>query len=140
MCFAYVLGVAIWLHGWSLLNRPIIFVFLRFFPVVKGTLMQIWKSGYVCVHIKAIRENLAFLILRILKLLLFAREVRKFLTNWAILYLILLFLNVCKQTLHISQVRRSQNVKDVIMWNPRQIIFMWRRRYWQIFKSALVYL
>ena len=26
------------------------------------------------------------------------------------------------------------------MWNLQQIIFVWRQRYWQIFKSALVYL
>ena len=26
------------------------------------------------------------------------------------------------------------------MWNPQYVIFMWGPRYWQIFKSALVYL
>ena len=49
-----------------------------------------------------------------------------------------LFLNVCKQNFHISHVRISEKVKDVLMWNLWHIIFKWRRRYWQIFKSALV--
>ena len=44
-----------------------------------------------------------------------------------------------KQTFHISHVRISKNVKDALMWNLALIIFMWRRTYWQIFKSALVY-
>ena len=51
-----------------------------------------------------------------------------------------MFLNVCKQTFHISHVRISQKVKGVLMWDPQHIISIWRRRYWQIFKSALVYL
>ena len=34
----------------------------------------------------------------------------------------------------------SQKVKSVLMWNLQDIFFIWRRRYWQIFKSALVYL
>ena len=51
-----------------------------------------------------------------------------------------MFLNVCKQTFHISQVRISRKVKVVLMWNLQHIILIWRRRYWQIFKSALVYL
>ena len=46
-------------------------------------------------------ENSAFLILRILEL--YAREVCKFLKKWANFYLNLLFLNVCKQTFHMSQ-------------------------------------
>ena len=28
---------------------------------------------------------------------------------------------------------------SVLMWNLQKIIFIWRRRYWQIFKFALVY-
>ena len=40
----------------------------------------------------------------------------------------------------ISHVRISQKVKGVLMWNLQYIIFVWRRRNWQIFKSALVYL
>ena len=55
----------------------------------------------------------AFLILRILEL--FAREVCKFLKNYANFYLIRLFLNVCKQTFHISHVLKSQNIKGVLM-------------------------
>ena len=39
----------------------------------------------------------------------------------------------------ISLVRSTQKVKDVLMWNF-QHIFIWRRRYLQIFKSALMYL
>ena len=50
-----------------------------------------------------------------------------------------MFLNVGKQTFHISYVRIFQKVNDVFMWNL-QHIFIWRRRYWQIFTSALVYL
>ena len=49
-----------------------------------------------------------------------------------------MFLNVCKETFHISHVRISQKVKGVLMWNLRHIIFIWRQRYWQIFKCALV--
>ena len=49
-----------------------------------------------------------------------------------------MFLNVCKQTFHISHVCTLQKVKDVLMWNLRHVIFRWRRRFWQIFKSALV--
>ena len=49
---------------------------------------------------------------------------------------ILLFLNVCKHTFHIS-LRISQNLKGVLMWKRRHI-FMWRQKYWQIFKSELI--
>ena len=49
-------------------------------------------------------------------------------------------MNVCKQTFHISYVRISQKIKGVFMWNLQYIISIWRRRYWQVFKSALVYL
>ena len=63
-----------------------------------------------------------------------------FLKKYANFYYILLILNVCKQTFHISHVRISQKVKGVLMWNLQHIIFIWRRRYCQIFKSALVYL
>ena len=47
-----------------------------------------------------------------------------------------MFLNVCKQTFHMSHGCISQKVKDVFMWNFQHIIFIWKRRYWQIFKSA----
>ena len=46
-----------------------------------------------------------------------------------------MFLNVCKKTFHISQ-----KVKSVLMWNLQHIIDIWRRRYRQIFKSALAHL
>ena len=49
-----------------------------------------------------------------------------------------MFLNVCKETFHISHVLISQKVKGVLMWNLRHIIFIWIQRYWQIFKCALV--
>ena len=52
----------------------------------------------------------------------------------------LLFLNVCKQTLHISQVHIFQKVKGVLMGNLRHIIFISRQSYRQIFESALAYL
>ena len=48
----------------------------------------------------------------------------------------ILFLNNSKHTFHIS-LRISQNLKGVLMWKLRQS-FMWRQRYWQIFKSALI--
>ena len=51
-----------------------------------------------------------------------------------------MFLNVCKQTFHVSHVRISQKVKVVLMWNLQHVIFKRRRRYYQIFKSTLVYL
>ena len=41
---------------------------------------------------------------------------------------------------HTSHVRISQKVKGFLMWNLRHIIFIWRRRYWEIFISALVYI
>ena len=37
---------------------------------------------------------------------------------------VLLFLNVCKQTFHISHVRISQKLKDVLMWNRKHIFFI----------------
>ena len=48
-----------------------------------------------------------------------------------------MLLNFCKQTFHISHVRISQSVKGVLVSNFRYIIFMWKRRYWKIFKFAL---
>ena len=48
--------------------------------------------------------------------------------------------NVCKQIFYISRVCISQKVKGVLMWIFWHIIFIRRQRYWQIFKSALVYL
>ena len=49
-------------------------------------------------------------------------------------------LNICEKTFYISSKRISQKVKGVLMWNLQHFIFIWRRRYWQIFKYALVYL
>ena len=49
-----------------------------------------------------------------------------------------MFLHFCKQTFNISHVCISQNVKGNLMRNLQLIIFTWTRRYWQIFKSALV--
>ena len=51
-----------------------------------------------------------------------------------------MFLNICKNTFHIFYVCISQKVKCALMWNLQHTIFIWRRRYLQIFKSALVYL
>ena len=42
--------------------------------------------------------------------------------------------------LFTTHERISQKVKGVLMQNLQRNIFIWRRRYWQIFKSALVYL
>ena len=44
-----------------------------------------------------------------------------------------MFVKVCKQTIRISHVRISQKIKSALMWNLQYIIFIWRRRYWQIF-------
>ena len=77
---------------------------------LKGTLMQIWKFYHVFFFINP--ENFAFLILRLLEL--YAREFCKFLKKQVNLYLILLFLNVCKLTFHISHVRISQNEKGIL--------------------------
>ena len=51
-----------------------------------------------------------------------------------------LFLKVFKHTFHLSHVCISQKVKGVLMQNLQHTIFRWRQRYWQIFKSTLVYL
>ena len=91
--------------------------------------MQNWKYPCVFVFIyKKYPENFGFLILRILEL--FAREVYAFFKK---------YVSVCKQTLRISHLRKLQKV-DVLMWNFQDIIFIWRQKYLQIFKSALVYL
>ena len=63
---------------------------------------------------KKYSEDFSFLILRILEL--FANEVRKFLKKWANFWHILLSLNVCKETLHISYVCISHKVKGVLKW------------------------
>ena len=84
-------------------------------------------------------EDFAFLILRILKL--FTLDLRIYYLQ--VIYALIFnksSLNVCKQIFHISHVRISQKVKGVLMWNLQHIIFIKRRRYWQIFISVLVYL
>ena len=80
---------------------------------------------YVCVHIKTIPWKFRFLNPENPKL--FACEVCKFLKKQANFYLILLLLKVCKKTFQISHVRISQNLKGILMWNLRHII------YWHIF-------
>ena len=84
--------------------------------------MQIWKFQYMFSFIwKQYPENFAFLILRILKL--FSRKVCIFLRKYANFQQILLFLYACKQIFHISYVRITQKVNDVIKWNLRYIIY-----------------
>ena len=58
--------------------------------------------------------------------------------SWLIFNILYGFLNVCKQTFNISRVLKSQKVQCVLMWDLQHIIFIWQRRYCQIFKSALV--
>ena len=89
---------------------------------IKGTLMQIWESPYVYVHMITIPWKF-----RILN-----PKNSRVICLWSFW----IFVN----KLHISHVRISQKVKGVLMWNLQHIIFISRRRYWQIFKSALVYL
>ena len=49
-----------------------------------------------------------------------------------------MFLNVYKKIFHISHVRISEIVKGVLMLNLQHTVFIWRPRYWPIFRSALV--
>ena len=105
----------------------------------KGTLMQIWKSPYMFAFIwKQYPENFVFLILKVLEL--FAREFVNFLKSRLIFNVFYCFLNVWKQTFHISHVRISQKVKSVLMWNFQHIVSMRRWRCWLIFNSSLVLL
>ena len=81
---------------------------------VKVTLLQIWKSPiYVCFQIKIIPRKFRILNPKSSRVicpwsLWISLKVCWFLTH------ILLFLNVCKQTFHISYVRISQKVK--VFW------------------------
>ena len=61
-----------------------------------------------------------------------------FLKSRIIFNILYCFLNVCKQTFHISHVRISQKAQSVLIWNLQHIISIWWPRYWQIVKSALV--
>ena len=97
-----------------------------------------------CVHIKTIPWKFRFLkTLRYLPV-----NLVNFLKNrpiFILFYCICMFVSVYSivfscQTFHIYHVRISQNVYGVLMWNLRHIVFMWGRRYWEILKSALVYL
>ena len=101
--------------------------------------MQILKLFlYVCVQIKTIPENFIFLTLKILSSYFpvkFASSLKSTLI-FNIFYCFWTFVN----KRDISKVRMSQKVKSVLMWNFQHIIFIWKRRYWKIFKSALVYL
>ena len=59
---------------------------------------------------------------------------------WSFIWQSFFPVSILKQTFGTSYVHISQKVKDVLLWNFQHIIFVWRRRYWKIFKSALVYL
>ena len=48
-----------------------------------------------------------------------------------------MFLNICKQTFHISHVHISQKVKGVLLQNIQHIIFIWKRRYWKVFQICI---
>ena len=77
-------------YEWSILLNKVAFT-------IRGTLMQIWKSPYMFVFIQnQYPENFAFLILTISDLI-----AREFLAFFSI------FLNICKQTFHMSHVRIS---------------------------------
>ena len=47
-----------------------------------------------------------------------------------------MFLNVCNETFHRSHVRISQKVRVALLWNIQHVIFIWRGRYWQIFRFS----
>ena len=69
----------------------------------------------------------------------FTREVRNFLKSRLIFIIFYCFWMIVINFSHISRAHISK-IKDVLMWNLQRIIFRWRQRYWQIFKSTLVYL
>ena len=100
--------------------------------------MQIWKSPYMFVFIlKQYAENFAFWILRIFEL--FTCEVCEFLKSrliFNVLYCFWMFINKLFTYLTCSYLKR---VKGVLKWNLEHTIFIWSQRYWQIFRSALVY-
>ena len=84
------------MHIWRLIKFNYKFI-VRSSAHIKSTLMSIWELSYMFVFMqKQHPESFPFLFLRILKL--FVREVCQFLD-------LLLFLNVCKQTIPISYVR-----------------------------------
>ena len=94
---------------------------------------------YICVHIKSITCKFRILNPRILKL--FPVKFVNFLKISLIFNIFYCLHILCKQTFHLSQLRISQRVKGVLMWNLQHIFiwrWRWRWRYWQIFKSALV--
>ena len=95
----------------------------KYCKILKGRLTQFWKSAYLFVFIPW-----KFCILN---------PKNYWVTEaWTFLNV---FLSVCKQAFHISQVRISQKVRAVIMWNHWRMVFMWRREYWRVFESALAY-
>ena len=95
-------------------------------------------SQCVCVHAKTIPWKCRFLILGILQL--FAVNFAHFLKSRLIFisfYCFGMFVNKLFTYLkypHISKRRKRCSVK------PSAYYFLWRPRYWQIFKSALVFL
>ena len=107
---------------------------LKLLFYIKGTLKQIWKSPTVFVSKWKYPEHFAFLILRILKLS--APEICKFLKKYANFYIVLLFVHFFCNFSHISCARISKRER---FFNAKSsaYYFMWRRSYWQTFKSAL---
>ena len=97
-----------------------------YWKILNGKLHFLYSD--VCVRIKTIPRKF-----------LFADPIR-FLSYLPVTFVnflksrLIFLLFCCFWIIHLI----SQNIKGVLMWNIRFIIFMWRRRYWQIFKSALV--
>ena len=92
-------------------------------------------SVFVRVHIKTIPWKFNILILRILELFT-VKFVNCFKSRllFNVFYCFWMFVSKLFIYLACAYLR----VKGVLMWNLQHIIFIWRRRYWQIFKSALV--
>ena len=93
---------------------------------------------YVCVHIKTIPWKCRFLNKEFLSHLLV--KFINFFKNRLIFISFYCCFWVFVNKLFTYLTCASQYVKGALLWNLRHIVFMWRRRYWQIFKSVLVYL
>ena len=127
------------LHWYHLKNLMLefyktIILRLKILFYFKGTLMEIWKSLNVFAFIwKQYPENFAFLFRKILE---FAQEVwnSKIMLIFILFYFLCIFVNKVFTYLKCAYLKTW---KGVLIWNLRHIVFMWRRRYWQILKSAL---
>ena len=75
-------------------------------------------SVYVCGHIKTIPRKFPILNPKSYLPVKFVNLLKR-----RLIFNMLLFLNVCKQTFHTSHMHMSQKVKGVLTWNLQHIIF-----------------